>query len=454
MKKILSFFMVVVLIMSMSVLPVFANANDPSYDLILKNVTGEQIVFTLVLKNSVGLNTFDLQIHYDTKLLKFKDYVYGDDFFMLCKLAEKNSDLLPMCAATEHSNGVIYYGIVFYDCLLSSAEYAELAKQYGEDVKINSENFRTIDFVFELKNLDIYNLEFSIDFMGSNLNEFQREEVELEVEVFDHMHDFSDGWIEVAKPTCRYTGTEKTVCKICKIEKTRKIDKLPHEYSKEYTIDSEPNCVLGGEKSRHCLNCDARTDVIELFSTHIYEDWYIVEEESSEKVVTIRSECRGTPMILNGCQMFSIKTFFIDEIVSEWTADRINPAAEGITVGAGMKAGYFLQFITEGLKLVDKDGNNVQNDSILTSGMQVVLSFEGFDYAFIPVIIKGDVDGDGKIAAADARVALRASVGLESLSDWQTKAANVENNEKIDAAAARLILRASVGLENSDAWIF
>lgn len=62
----------------------------------------------------------------------------------------------------------------------------------------------------------------------------------------------------------------------------------------------------------------------------------------------------------------------------------------------------------------------------------------------------GDVDGDGFITAADARVALRASVKLENLSKEQELAANVDNDDFITAADARLILRASVKLEALD----
>ena len=59
----------------------------------------------------------------------------------------------------------------------------------------------------------------------------------------------------------------------------------------------------------------------------------------------------------------------------------------------------------------------------------------------------GDVDGDGSIAAADARLALRASVGLEKLTDTQFKSADVNNDNKVTASDARTILRVSVGLE-------
>ena len=65
----------------------------------------------------------------------------------------------------------------------------------------------------------------------------------------------------------------------------------------------------------------------------------------------------------------------------------------------------------------------------------------------------GDLDGNGKISAADARLALRASVGLETLNSAQKKAADIDGNGVITAADARLILRASVGLEEPKEWL-
>lgn len=60
-------------------------------------------------------------------------------------------------------------------------------------------------------------------------------------------------------------------------------------------------------------------------------------------------------------------------------------------------------------------------------------------------IIKGDVDGDGKVTAADARIALRASVGLETLTEEQKNAADYNSDGTVNAADARDILIASVG---------
>lgn len=68
-----------------------------------------------------------------------------------------------------------------------------------------------------------------------------------------------------------------------------------------------------------------------------------------------------------------------------------------------------------------------------------------FEYA--PAYTLGDVNDDGQITAADARLALRASVELEKLTETQTLAADTNKDGQITALDARTILRASVGLE-------
>ena len=60
----------------------------------------------------------------------------------------------------------------------------------------------------------------------------------------------------------------------------------------------------------------------------------------------------------------------------------------------------------------------------------------------------GDVDGDGKVSSADARLALRASVKLQPLESTSLAfvAADMDASGEIEPADARTILRISVGL--------
>lgn len=65
--------------------------------------------------------------------------------------------------------------------------------------------------------------------------------------------------------------------------------------------------------------------------------------------------------------------------------------------------------------------------------------------------IPGDVDGNGKVAAADARIALRAAVKLETLTPGSEAftAAELTGDGKVTAADARKILRIAVKLEDA-----
>ncbi len=76
----------------------------------------------------------------------------------------------------------------------------------------------------------------------------------------------------------------------------------------------------------------------------------------------------------------------------------------------------------------------------------LVLVFSCITPAF--AALKGDVDGTIGVSASDARIVLRAAVGLEALNTAQLVAADVDGVEGVSASDARLILRASVGLEN------
>ena len=62
--------------------------------------------------------------------------------------------------------------------------------------------------------------------------------------------------------------------------------------------------------------------------------------------------------------------------------------------------------------------------------------------------IPGDINGDGKLTSQDARLALRAAVGLDRLSGYDLRFADVDRNGDVTSQDARLILRASVDLED------
>lgn len=92
---------------------------------------------------------------------------------------------------------------------------------------------------------------------------------------------------------------------------------------------------------------------------------------------------------------------------------------------------------------IDSDSDNTVFDGyfaeIALAIAKAVMEDVGREYK--PPVIKGDVDGDGKVTASDARLILRASVGLETL---DLERADVDGDGKITSADAREALRTAV----------
>ncbi len=75
-----------------------------------------------------------------------------------------------------------------------------------------------------------------------------------------------------------------------------------------------------------------------------------------------------------------------------------------------------------------------------------------FDSAIFEIAVLGDVDGDGAISVADARLALRQAVSLENLNGVYLFAGKV-GGENVGVSEARKILRAAVGLDDASEWL-
>ena len=98
-------------------------------------------------------------------------------------------------------------------------------------------------------------------------------------------------------------------------------------------------------------------------------------------------------------------------------------------------------------KIVDKDGNEVSDNSHLATGMKIMLNGEA-----VEIVVLGDVDGNGEINVADARLALRQAVSLENLNGVYLFAGKV-GGDSVGVSEARKILRAAVGLDDSKEWL-
>ena len=125
---------------------------------------------------------------------------------------------------------------------------------------------------------------------------------------------------------------------------------------------------------------------------------------------------------------YSNKTWFTDYLTDAWYDNKVKWLAQYYKE-VTYKGTYDIWQYTSTAKLDGISGNVDRNRSYIS-------------------FIRGDADGDGDITAADARLILRASAGIEKLQGQNMKNADADGDSEITAADARIVLRESAGLEN------
>ena len=180
---------------------------------------------------------------------------------------------------------------------------------------------------------------------------------------------------------------------------------------------------------------------------YIFKGWFTAPVDGTQVGVTFEMSENTTLYAQwesNGEQSQSIEL-----IAQTAQAKFINETALGVS--ADMKPDELLKLLTPGVVLSDENGQPVEK---LKTGLTLTLTNGDEVIDTKTVIVKGDVDCDGDVTAADARLALRASVGLESLNENPRLAAKVDKTSTaIGASDARLILRSSVNLESKESLV-
>ncbi|MBQ7117953.1 MAG: hypothetical protein IJN88_07065 [Clostridia bacterium] len=78
-------------------------------------------------------------------------------------------------------------------------------------------------------------------------------------------------WTVTKAASCTVKGTEERICQVCGKKETRSLAG-GHTYSSTFITDTEPECGKKGSKSRHCIYCDAKTDITSIpAKSHSYK---------------------------------------------------------------------------------------------------------------------------------------------------------------------------------------
>lgn len=158
------------------------------------------------------------------------------------------------------------------------------------------------------------------------------------------------------------------------------------------------------------------------------------------------------------CDMCGVVYREITEIkITNTDTVKSDNKSDNIFVLNGTAVAKLLETANVAVSVVDKNGKAVKSDKKLVTGMQLILKNKnGKIIDTKTVVVPGDVDCDGNVKSADARLALRAAVKLETLDNYQSAAADMADMSKklsVTSADARYILRVAVGLESIGDWL-
>ncbi|MDR1630119.1 MAG: peptidoglycan DD-metalloendopeptidase family protein [Oscillospiraceae bacterium] len=123
----------------------------------------------------------------------------------------------------------------------------------------------------------------------------------------------------------------------------------------------------------------------------------------------------------------------------------VSPAPIGTTVET-LTDNLTTDFIFTGV--YDKEGKKLSGEDVLVTGYELKSVVLGITMLRYYVVVQGDLNGDNRLTAEDARLALRGSAGVGNLKVYQTKAGDANNDGTLTANDARMLLRVSAKLES------
>lgn len=124
----------------------------------------------------------------------------------------------------------------------------------------------------------------------------------------------------------------------------------------------------------------------------------------------------------------------------------------GLDIKPGMRPDEFRNSVdNKYVSIHSPHGEKLDENSFIGTGCMISVGDEqGNIYYQYEVCVKADINGDGKVTAADARLALRTAARIDVISGIYAYAADSDGDGKISAGDARAILRKAAGLDESD----
>ena len=214
-------------------------------------------------------------------------------------------------------------------------------------------------------------------------------------------HSFGN-WVVTTEATCTEEGVETRTCTACGKTETRPVSAKGHSLTLHQGFAAA--CEAAGEKTYYyCSDCDK----------------YFEDEAATKEITNI-----------NGWKVIPAK----GHSFSAWAETKAATCTE-----AGEKTRTCTNCGKTETQPIPAKGHNWV---VSADGTKRTCTNCGAEEALVTL---GDVNGDGKVSAVDARWALQCAAKKRTLDEKQTKAADMNKDGKITAVDARQILKKAAG---------
>lgn len=198
---------------------------------------GGQILLPIKVAQNTGIAGAGIKVCYDKNILKPIGVAAGEILGAQCAVSD-NADTadgmfdLFFCNTDNIGADGVLFNVLF-------------------DVSENAEGSATV------------RLDFSgDDTFDENFNDVEFLCLETEITISDE-HSFGE-WVTDEPATCISDGKKHRLCIDCGKSETASVPAMGHSFSEEFTVDIAPTESSTGISSRHCVRCEARTDITEL----------------------------------------------------------------------------------------------------------------------------------------------------------------------------------------------
>ena len=217
----------------------------------------------------------------------------------------------------------------------------------------------------------------------------------------------------------------------------------PNNYLKSLTINDNNVPEFDGEVETYNYELDINNPVIKIEASTVSNsatidgtDTFTLEGDTT-KVIKVTAENGDTKEYKINVKLVGTKLEPPTDVVSTLNNAGIKNGSKYIT---GLTVGSNIKIIKEKILIANPDAivelknskNEEKNDGIVATGDKVIITV-GEETKTYEIVIYGDVNGDGKIAATDYVKIKNHIMGSTTLSGAYMEAADVDKNSKIAA---------------------